>query len=209
MRHLIVAASVLLVHGIAQAQSVATCRDPHPAPVCGGYFIFEYNGALRIAGNWVDLEGSRTKALPSWAGVDVGRMWNRSPSTSLGGALEIGPSGDGNRIALRAKRREWLAKDMVLDLSGGPLIAQLETTGTPDGIIYTYGATGDIGFGRARVGLITIGSDVARQRGQFAFGTHMGARLESRGSVVATAVAFVGSLIAVGVLVTHRGVDSY
>lgn len=182
--------------GSINAQSApahAACRDPHPASACGGYFLFEYNSGLRLGGTNVSTTFESRDALRSWFGWDIGWMKNIGPSTSLGAALELGGSADGTRIAVRAKRRSWLSHKVVFDVSGGPLMSMLQRGGA-EGVTPTYGATADVGFGRARLGLVTLGADVARQRSKVQFATHAGVRAESRGAVIVTAVAIAGTL---------------
>src|SRR3954467_10486066 len=62
----------------------AVCRDPHPAPTCGSYFLFEYMGAVRLAGTHITTTRETREALRSWFAWDVGWMNSQSPATSLG-----------------------------------------------------------------------------------------------------------------------------
>lgn len=186
---------------VASAQDTvqhAKCRDPHPAPVCGSYFLFEFNAGGNVGGTTFTppFLGAK-RALPSWFGWDVGWMRNVSANSTLGGALEIGGNEQGTRLALRAKHRRWLAHHMVFDASAGALMAQRQTG---DGVIPTYGLTADVGFGRARVLLGTVGVDMARQQGAMQFGTHIGGRTESRGVALLSMAAAIGGLIAVAAL---------
>jgi len=188
--------STLISAGANAQDSVqhAFCRDPYPAPTCRSYLLFEYMGALRVAGTEVDRIGSDRDALRSWFAWDIGAMRNRSPSVSLGASLGIGGSADGVRVALRARRRQWLGHDMVFDLGAGPLMTNLQQGGS-EGETPTWGATADAGIGRARVGLVTLGADVARQRGRMQLATHVGARTESRGAVAVSVIAVIGGLL--------------
>jgi len=198
-------ASVFAATAVAQDSVLhAVCRDPHPAPTCGSCFLFEYMGALRLAGTEVTRSATDHDALRSWFAWDVGAMKNRTASTSLGASLGIGGSADGVRIALRARRRQWLDHDMVFDVGAGPLMTMFQRGGA-EGEVATYGATADVGAGRARLGLITLSADVARQRGTTQFATHLGARTESRGVVIVSIIAAIG-----GVLVAStRGFSGY
>jgi len=201
-------ALILTLAANARAQSAgvehATCRDPHPAPLCGGYFLFEYNAAARIAGTQVTDAIKTRDALPSWFTWDVGWMKNRSPSRSLGASVAIGASYDGTRIALLARHRSWLSHDMVVDASAGPLMAMIQNGGQ-EGMTSSYGATAAAGFGRARLGLLTVGMDVARQRGAMQLATHVGVRTESRGAALVSVVAAVGGLIVMAALGSGSG----
>jgi hypothetical protein len=165
MRLISVAALLLFTGNVASAQDSvqhARCRDPHPAPVCGSYFLFEFNAAGNVGGTTFTRPLWEPKvALPSWFGWDVGWMKNVSRTTSLGGALELGGNEQGTRLALRGKHRRWLAHQMVFDASAGALMAQRQTGA---GVIPTYGATADVGFGRARVLVGTVGVDVPASR---------------------------------------------
>ena len=195
-------AALLLFAGTrARAQDSvqhAKCRDPHPAPVCGGYFLFEFNAGGNVGGTtFTPPFWGAKRALPSWFGWDVGWMRNLSPTTTLGGAFEIGGNEQGTRLALRAKHRRWLAGHMVFDASAGALMAQRQTG---DGVIPTYGATADVGFGRARVLVGTVGVDIARQQGEMEFGAHIGGRAESRGVALISIMAAIGGLLVVAVL---------
>jgi hypothetical protein len=178
------------------------CRDQHPAPVCASYFLFEFNAASRTGGTKVVMPfGRKDNALDSWVGWDVGWMVNRTPTTSLGGALEIGGSSDGVRVAIRGKARRWLQHRFVADASLGPLMSQFQTG---DGERPTFGLTADVGLGRARLGLVTIGADMAMQNGSMQFANHIGGRAESTGAVIISAVAAVGGFL---VLAGFGGVD--
>lgn len=171
----------------------ATCRDPHPAPTCGSYFLFEYMGAVRLAGTQITTTREKRDALGSWFAWDVGWMKNQSPAKSLGASLSIGGSADGTRIALKARRRQWLDRNLVLDASAGPMVTALQNGGV-EGQSSTFGATADVGFGRARLGLLTMSADVAQQRGRTHLAVHAGARTESRGVVVVSIAAILGGL---------------
>jgi hypothetical protein len=175
----------------------AHCRDPHPAPVCESYLLFEYNGALRQSGTTINTARGVKKPLDSWFAWDVGWMKNRTPTSSLGGALEVGGSGDGVRVALRAKSRHWLPNDFAFDMSAGPLMAQYQTG---DGERPTFGITGDVGFGRARWVLLTGGFDMARQNSAMQVATHVGGRAESTMVVIISAVAAIGGILVASAL---------
>ena len=177
----------------------ATCRDPHPAPVCGAYFLFEYNGGLRLAGTTVTTAGITKDALRSWFAWDIGWMRNVSPTRAIGVAAAIGGSADGTRLAVRLKHRSWLQHDMVVDASTGPLMTMLEREGLA-GQVPTAGWTGDVGVGRARIGLVTLGADVARQTGRIQFATHAGVRAESRAAALVSLGAVVGMIALIAAL---------
>jgi hypothetical protein len=193
IRGLLVGAFVAARAGAQDSVAHATCRDPHPRPVCGSYFLFEYMGALRAAGTQVTTTVETRDALPSWFAWDVGWMANRSASTTLGASLGIGGNADGTRVSLKARQRRWLDHNLVFDAGAGPLVAAVQNNGV-EGQTATYGATADVGFGRARVGLVTLSADVARQRGEMQFATHVGVRTESRGAAIVSAVAAFGVL---------------
>jgi hypothetical protein len=178
------------------------CRDPHPAPVCASYFLFEFNAASRTGGTKVSLPfGLKDNALDSWVAWDAGWMVNRTPVTSVGGALEVGGSSDGLRVALRGKARRWLQHTLVADASVGPLMTQFQTG---DGEKPTFGLTADVGFGRARLGLVTVGADMAMQNGSMQFANHIGGRAESTGAVIISVAAAIGGFL---VLAGFGGVD--
>jgi hypothetical protein len=195
------AAALLAVLGsVLRAQDSAQherCRDPHRAPICASYLLFEFNAGGNVAGTEFVQSFQTKRALPSWFGWDVGWMKNISPRSTLGAAVEIGGSEAGTRLALRAKHRRWLKNDMVFDASAGPLMAQRQTG---DGVVPTYGGTADIGFGRARVLVGTVNIDVARQQGTTALGVHLGGRTESRGVAVVSIAAAIGGLIVAAAL---------
>jgi hypothetical protein len=177
----------------------AACRDPHSAPVCGSYFLFEFNAAGRVAGTELDGFRERKPALTSWFAWDIGWMKNTSSSASYGAALEIGASDNGTRVAARVKHRQWLAHDVVIDASAGPLMAMV-LDGAIDGNRPTYGATADVGVGRARIGLVTLGVDAAKQVERRQLGFHVGAKLESRAVGLASLVAAAGGLNVIAAL---------
>ena len=147
--------------------------------------------------------GLKDNALDSWVGWDAGWMVNRSPVASFGGALEVGGSSDGLRLALRGKARRWLQHDLVADASVGPLMTQFQTG---NGEKPSFGLTADVGFGRARLGLVTVGADMAMQNGSMQFANHIGVRAESTGAVIISAVAAVGGLL---VLAGFGGANYY
>jgi hypothetical protein len=99
-----IALILVLAVRAASGQPHATCRDPHPAPTCGSYFLFEYMGAVRIAGTRITTTTETRDALRSWFAWDVGWMKSQSPATSLGASLSTGGSADGTRIVVRARR---------------------------------------------------------------------------------------------------------
>lgn len=181
------------------APARARCRDPHPFPACGSYLLFEYTASQRIAGTKTPrINGGRVD-LPQYVAWDIGWMKNIRPTQSLGASLQVGGSGDGNRIALRARHRTWMARRYVLDLGAGPLMAQQQ--GEADqGVQETYGATADVGVGIARVGVATLGFNAARQSGHNASSLHLGGRLESAGVVVATVIGIAGAVLLVAAL---------
>lgn len=183
----------------------ARCRDPHSFPTCGSYFLFEFSGAGRVIGSTTERScpfpspDCTRPALPSWFGWDVGLMKNRGATRSLGASLQIGGSEEGTRIALRARHRSWLANDMVVDAAAGPLMTQLIGR-NQEGTSQTWGATGDVGVGRARLGMVTVGADVARQLGRTEFAVHAGGRVESAGVAIVSALAAIGGLVVVAAL---------
>jgi hypothetical protein len=196
----LVAVSLLLAADTGSAQDTVQhqwCRDPHPVPVCRSYWLFEFNAAGNVAGSNFVQEFETKKALPSWFAWDVGWMRNVSRATSVGVAAEIGASGDGTRLALRAKGRRWLHRNLVVDASVGGLMTQRQTF---DGVVPTYGATADAGFGRARLLIGTVGVDAARQQGRMGVGLHLGGRAESRGAILVSAAAAIGGLIVIAAL---------
>ena len=204
IRGFLISAIVASTAGAQDSIAHRTCRDPHPAPVCGGYFLFEYNAAARVAGTQV-TDAIRTRdALRSWFTWDVGWMSNRSPSRSLGASVAIGGSADGARVALLARHRSWLSRDVVVDASAGPLMAMIQNGGQ-EGMTETHGATAAVGVGRARIGLLTVGMDVARQRGATQRAMHVGLRTESRGAALVSAVAAIGGLIVIAGLSSGGG----
>lgn len=172
----------------------ARCRDPHRFPVCGSYLLFEYSASQRIAGTRTPRPGGDRVDLPRYVAWDIGWMKNVRPTRSLGVSLQMGGSGDGNRVALRARRRTWMASRYVLDVGAGPLMAQQQGE-LDQGVQETYGAMVDVGVGIARVGVATLGFNAARQSGHNASSIHLGGRLESAGVVVATVIGIAGALL--------------
>jgi hypothetical protein len=193
----------LTIGAVASAQDSvqhAACRDPHPAPVCGSYLVFEYMGGGRLLGTRVTTLAETRDALRSWFAVDIGVMRSASPTSSMGASFGIGGSADGSRVSVRLRRRQWLDRNLVFDLSGGPLVLASKTRG-PESSSTSLGATADAGFGRARLGLVTLGADVAQQAGKTQMAMHAGARVESRGALVVTAatiLAAIGLIAAIG-----------
>jgi hypothetical protein len=174
------------------------CRDPHPVPLCRSYFLFEYGAAARVTGTTVARGYPQQEpALDSWFAWDIGWMRNQTPRYGFGAAAEIGGSGDGVRLALRARARRWLTHDYVVDVSAGPLMSQLQTK---EGEIPTYGATGEFGVGRARVLLVTAAVDMARQNGSMQHAMHVGGRAESRAAAIISILAAAGGLLVVASL---------
>ena len=169
----------------------ARCRDPHPAPACGSYFLFEYMGAVRLAGTQVTTAYETRDALRTWFAWDVGWMRNAGRERSRGASLSVGGSADGTRLAVKARGRWWLDHNLVVDAAAGPMVTALQNGGI-EGQSPTGGATVDIGFGRARLGLVTLSTDMASQRGRMQFATHAGVRTESRGVVIVTVSAILG-----------------
>jgi len=72
--------------------------------------------------------------------------------------------------------------------------------GEIDGNRPSYGATADLGIGRARVGLATVGVDIAKQAGANRLGVHAGGRLESRAVGFLSIIAAAGGLIVMAAL---------
>jgi hypothetical protein len=176
------------------AAAHARCRDPHPFPVCGSYLLVEYTASQRIAGTKTPRAGGDRVDLPQYVAWDIGWMKNVQPSQSLGVSLQGGASGDGNRIAIRLRHRTWMASRYVLDVGAGPLMAQHQGA-FDEGVQESWGATADAGVGVARVGVVSIGFNTARQSGHTASSMHLGGRLESAGVVVATVIGVAGVLI--------------
>ena len=194
-RGIIAASMTVVLAGSLLGQDSAQhrrCRDPHPAPVCAGYLLLEYNAGMRMAGTTVRTTYGREDALDSWFAWDVGWMKNWAPRSSIGNAFEIGGSSDGVRLALRGKTRRWLSHEFAVDASAGPLMTQFQTG---DGVRPTYGLTADVGVGRARLVFLTIGVDVAQQTSVMQVGMHAGGRAESRGAALISAIAAIGGLL--------------
>lgn len=181
------------------APAHARCRDPHAFPVCGGYLLFEYSASQRIAGTKTPRPGGDRVDLPQYVAWDIGWMKNIRPTQALGASLQVGGSGDGNRVALRVRHRTWMASRYVLDVGAGPLMAQQQGQ-FDQGVQETYGATADVGVGIARVGVATLGFNAARQSGHNASSIHLGGRLESAGVVVATVIGIAGAVLLVAAL---------
>ena len=177
----------------AQAPVHAKCRDAHALPTCGSYFLFELSGTARISGSSIgrcDFTCTVENPLPGYGSVDIGWMRNVDTTRALGGSLQIGGSDQGTRLALRIRHRSWLPHGFTFDAGAGPL---LEARGG--------GVTGDIALGRARIGSLMLGQDIARQYGEVVTGTHAGARLESTGGAIGSlliAGMAVGLVIAIG-----------
>jgi hypothetical protein len=161
--------------------------------------LFEYMGAVRMAGTRVTTATETRDALRSWFAWDLGWMQNTSRSTSRGGSLEIGGSADGTRIAAKAKQRWWLDHDLVVDASAGPLLTAFQRGGI-EGQVTSMGATGDVGIGRARLGLLTLSADAARQGDRMQLALHGGVRTESRGAVIVSIGAIVGTIVLLAAL---------
>lgn len=169
---------------VAEAAAVhATCRDPHPAPPCARYFLFEMTGTVRIGGTQTEAPGCLSvctrPALPAWLAWDAGWMRNAGTSRAYGGSVQVGGSEEGVRIALKARHRSWLAHDRVVDAAAGPLMTQLQAGGGDAGISQTYGATADIGVGFARLSTRPMMTDLP---------TRVERRDVSKGTLVARAV---------------------
>ena len=146
-----------------------------------------------MAGTRVTTTSETRDALRSWFAWDLGWMQNTSRATSRGGSLSIGGSADGTRIAAKAKQRWWLDHDLVFDASAGPLVTAFQQGGVA-GQVMSMGATADVGFGRARLGLVTLSADAARQGGRTQLALHGGVRTESRGVVIVSLAAIVGTV---------------
>jgi hypothetical protein len=167
--------------------------------MCRSYFLFEFTAGSRLAATTVTTNDGARPALDSWFSWDVGWMRNVAPSRGFGASLGVGGSGDGTRLTLRARHRSWLRRNIIVDASAGPLIAQLQHGGQ-DGVAPTWGATADLGLGRARLGLATLSADIARQRGTTQLAVHAGGRVESAGVAIVSAIAAVGGLIVMAAL---------
>lgn len=210
-RVMLVTAIVVMPRGLpgqpADSSPVAhaRCRDAHPRPACGSYFLFEFAAAGRVAGTISErtcpiqtVDCSRP-ALPSFFGWDIGWMRNPEAARSFGASVQIGGSEEGTRIALRARHRSWLRDDFVADVSAGPLMRQV-TGRNQEGTSETYGATADLGIGRARLGVVTVGADVARQFGRTELAAHAGGRVESAGVAIVSALAAIGGIVVLSAL---------
>jgi hypothetical protein len=184
------------------ASAHAACRDPHAQRLCRDYFLLELTGTVRMAGSssndasCLPVSGSACaqKPLPAYLAWDLGWMRNITASRAIGASFQIGGTEQGVRMAARARQRTWLSPNLAFDAAAGPLMMQLQPNGGTAGVQQTWGATADVGLGRARLGLLTLGVDLARQRGRTVCAFQGGLRLESRGVVFGSAIVGAAAL---------------
>jgi hypothetical protein len=187
------------VAGQTPAARHSFCRDPQRADKCASYLLFELNFSARVAGTEVVEAGCtppsadfcRQDLLLDFIAADVGVMKNLDLRQSVGLSIEAGGSDDGGRLAVLGRYRRWLSNKYVADASLGPLMAGFSPPGGT-GMTQTYGLTGDVSVGRARVLLATAGFDMAHQLGRNAKALRVGLRCESRGLAVGGAIVAGG-----------------
>jgi hypothetical protein len=161
------------------------------------------NFSARVSGTDVPEAGCvpatadfcRRALLQDFIVGDIGVMKNLDLRQSAGVAFEAGGTDDGGRLALLGRYRRWFSDRYVAEASVGPLMSQI-TPSTGEGTTQSYGVTGDVSAGRARVVLATVGFDMAHQLGRNAKSLRVGFRCESKGLAIGGALV-LGGLAAV------------
>lgn len=173
------------------------CFRPTRAPRCRSYLALEMVAVGRLAGTTSTRPSCgagpfcRQEDLRAYLGGDIGWMRNVDSTRALGVSLQIGGSEDGVRVALRARRRQWLPHHLVFDLAAGPLTAQQQPNDNT-GVKQSYGFTAESGVGVSNFGTLVLAGDVTRRPGHSASALHGGARLESWPAVIGGAVVVAG-----------------
>ena len=90
----------------SQAQNQFLFRG-RPLPICRSFFIYEA-GLLGRINSPSGFEFDRGSKLAGT--LDVGLMWNRSPTHAIGGLGHLSIDGGGARVSALVRYRRWLAE---------------------------------------------------------------------------------------------------
>lgn len=194
----------------AQRPRDAWCLSPHPLSECGNFVFFDAElvaGLLRAphtlapqasTTGGIRFTGMLEEDLGHYGSGIVGFMSNRDSVHSLGASFEFGYAGAQHpRVSAKLHRRTWFANRSSLDVSAGPLAAEvLRVDDGPQSRCldcleraWSYGVTSDVAVTERHGFGLVGGADLITGNGRTSFGLHAGARTESATAVLATALA--------------------
>ena len=184
------------------APPARTCWRGEPPPKCRVFWITEFGYDAIVAssttrrsygeGPWAYSETVRdVTPRVIWT---IGPMVNGSGLRATGGTLSLGPTGDGWRAAIEARRRWWHPVGSGIDVSAGLVRTQARFGGGQHGDT-RYGLTGGVLLVGGDFVEITSRSDVLFGHGHPRYGTSVGFGLGSHAAVGGTLIAGVTFLL--------------
>jgi hypothetical protein len=106
-----------------------------PLPMCGSFFIYEAGLLGRISSPTGYYSGFYSDQGSKLAGtLDVGVMWNRSPTHAIGGLGHLSIDDGGARVSALFRYRRWLAempsgsgaRPLRVDIDAGLVVVKLD-----------------------------------------------------------------------------------
>jgi hypothetical protein len=192
----------------AQAQTglpSTFCLRGQPLRSCRSYLVFELTGTTQLTSTSHEVTIVPSPAftepdLRSYVAWNIGAMENRDSTHALGASLEAGVAFEGGRVAIKGRRRTWLANNDAFDVAAGVLATSQQTS--RGGSVLAYGLTAESAFGLGDQVSVAISGDLVRSRERGSAALKVGLRLGSYTAMAAT------GLIAVGVAVIASTIHS-
>ena len=196
-----------------QADSGKTARAPglcwrgRPLPTCRSFWLTEVSAEYAFAttttryrydyGTFVnEHDQADVSSRVLWT---VGPMFNTGPARALGATISAGPTNQGTRLAIEARRRWWLGSDAA-DVSAGLLRLDIPPQQS-GGSANAYGLTTGGYFVGGDIIQVNARFDLVFGKGRPRAGGTVGAGLGSYAAAGATLLAGLVAVIAVAAIV--------
>jgi len=188
------------------------CWRGKPEPQCRRFWVTEVSGEYSYSTTETHYQSVYTNSVNAYSRPDVssqvlltvGPMFNTSPARALGGTLSWGFVNDGSRLALEARRRNWISSSSAVDFSAGLL--RTDVPPLPDQFYHSaYGVTAGVYAISSDLIHVNTHVDVLLTNGHVRAGGTVGGGF---GSYVATGVTVVaGALVLVAIIAIARSGD--
>ena len=188
----VTAFAALPVHAQSLVSRRPICFQGARLPACTSYWITEVGLYTRVGGTYItdrETPALRDRQMVNHGSFEIGLMRNWG-SNATGGHISFGRSEPGNRLGLLARHRRWLSPKYSLDVSAGPISAEIET-GDHRTSLHGRGITGDVILGFADVAHVVVRADRVSENGQHLTAIYGGVRLGSKATIKAIAISAV------------------